>query len=277
MEEVEDKKPDNLEIYEPMICKNDEHDDQQYIVFKFSENINKILQCLSCCIEDNKNNNKIGIDQLMKFPVTKINNFPPMKDPNKSKEFRKALEICSQEKLKQFRENIMSLIEGHYQKVNQDLNNFLLQSKKAVIQQFENFLVFPDISGFYDIEPLKKALDQFQNKIINLQGLFDIQLKMKKEYECEKKSQIVLNMVKKQNDIENQIKNLRKNLDDRAQIFKKQTFMIYDDEEKCIVKSNINQDKIDGELMMGIKGQNYQNNNQGTNNMHIQILSVQIK
>ncbi|KRX06656.1 hypothetical protein PPERSA_13135 [Pseudocohnilembus persalinus] len=217
---MEEKKINNQENYDPMTCTNIDHNDQEFVIFKFSDKINEILQCFDCNTEDNENNKKISINQIKKFSVTKINNFPPIKDPKKSKELRKALEICSQEKLKQFRENIINLIEGHYQKVNQDLYNFLLQSKKAVIQQFENFLEFPDISGFYDIEPLKKALDQFQNKIINLEELFDIQLKMKKEYECEKKSQIVFNMEKKQKEIENQVDQLKENLNQKAQIFK---------------------------------------------------------
>ncbi|KRW99388.1 hypothetical protein PPERSA_02500 [Pseudocohnilembus persalinus] len=205
---------------QPMNCKNEEHFQQQFIFFKFSEKIGEILQCMSCVLEDPQNDKKIIIDQILKFPSSKIQNFPTLKSQKNCKQIQKIMENFTKDKIKQFKEYVNIQINNYYQKINQDITQVLLQSKKDVLQQFENILEFTNVSEFYDIAPVKKMIEKYQKKDIDLNQMFEQQLKMKKSFEDEKKFNIAINQEKIQNEVQNLIQNLKVQLDEKIEIFK---------------------------------------------------------
>ncbi|KRW99970.1 hypothetical protein PPERSA_00137 [Pseudocohnilembus persalinus] len=205
---------------QPMNCQNGEHFQQQYVYFKFSEKIGEILQCMSCNSQDIQNDKKIIIDQILKFPSSKILNFPPLKNQKNCKQIQKIMENFSKEKIKQFKEYVNTQINNYYQKLSQDLNQVLLQSKKDILQQFENILEFTNISEFYDIAPVKEMIEKYQKNDIDLEQLFEQQLKMKKSFEDENKFNIAINQEKIQNEVQNLIQNLKVKLDEKIGIFK---------------------------------------------------------
>ncbi|KRW99386.1 hypothetical protein PPERSA_02498 [Pseudocohnilembus persalinus] len=206
---------------QPMNCKKDEHFEQQYQFFKFSEKIGEILQCMSCNSEDLQNDKKIIIDQILKFPSSKIQNFPPLKNQKNCKQIQKIMENFTKDKIKQFKEYVNIQINNYYQKINQDITHVLLQSKKDVLQQFENILEFTNVSEFYDIASVKKMIQKYQKNDIDLNQMFEQQLKMKKSFEDEKKFNIAINQEKIQNEVQNLIQNLKVQLDEKIGIFKK--------------------------------------------------------
>ncbi|KRW99974.1 hypothetical protein PPERSA_00141 [Pseudocohnilembus persalinus] len=206
---------------QPMICKNDEHFEQQYQFFKFSEKIGEILQCMSCNLEDPHNDKKIIIDQILKFPSFKIQNFPPLKNQKNCKQIQKIMQNFNKDKIKQFKEYVNIQINNYYQKINEDITQVLLQSKKDVLQQFEKILEFQDVSEFYDIDPVKEMIKKYQKNDINFKQLFEQQLKMKKSFEDENKFNIAINQEKVQNEVQNLIQILKIELDERMEIFKK--------------------------------------------------------
>ncbi|KRX01667.1 hypothetical protein PPERSA_03751 [Pseudocohnilembus persalinus] len=206
---------------QPMNCKNEEHFEQQFVFFKFSEKIGEILQCMSCNSEDLQNDKKIIIDQILKFPSSKIQNFPPLKNQKNCKQIQKIMENFTKEKIKQFKEYVKTQINNYYQKINQDITQVLLQSKKDVLQQFENILEFTNVSEFYDIAPVKEMIEKYQKNDIDLKQMFEQQLKMKKSFEDEKKFNIAINQEKIQNEVQNLIQNLKVQLDEKWGFLKK--------------------------------------------------------
>ncbi|KRW99967.1 hypothetical protein PPERSA_00134 [Pseudocohnilembus persalinus] len=205
---------------QPMNCKIDEHFQQQYYFFKFSEKIGEILQCMNCNLEDPQNDKKIIIDQILKFPSSKILNFPPLKNQKNCKQIQKIMQNFTKDKIKQFKEYVNTQINNYYQKLSQDINQVLLQSKKDVLQQFENILEFTNVSEFYDIAPVKEMIEKYQKNDIDLEQLFDQQLKMKESLEDEQKFNIAINQEKIQNEVQNLIQNLKVQLDEKIGIFK---------------------------------------------------------
>ncbi|KRW99381.1 hypothetical protein PPERSA_02493 [Pseudocohnilembus persalinus] len=205
---------------QPMNCKNEEHFQQQFIFFKFSEKIDEILQCMSCNSEDPQVDKKIIIDQILKFPSSKIQNFPPLKNQKNCKQIQKIMENFTKDKIKQFKEYVNTQINNYYQKINQDITQVILQSKKDVLQQFENIMEFTDVSEFYDISPVKEMIQKYQNNDIDLEQLFEQQLKMKKSFEDEKKFNMAINQERVQNEVQNLIQNLKVQLDEKIGIFK---------------------------------------------------------
>ncbi|KRW99977.1 hypothetical protein PPERSA_00144 [Pseudocohnilembus persalinus] len=205
---------------QPMNCKIDEHFKQQYQFFKFSEKIGEILQCMSCTLEDPQNDKKIIIDQILKFPSSKIQNFPPLKNQKNCKQIQKIMENFTKDKIKQFKEYVNIQINDHYQKINQDITQALIQSKKDVLQQFENILEFKDVSEFYDVAPVKEMIEKYQKNDIGLKQMFEQQLKMKKSFEDENKFNIAINQDKIQNEVQNLIQNLKMQLDEKIGIIK---------------------------------------------------------
>ncbi|KRX07473.1 hypothetical protein PPERSA_11022 [Pseudocohnilembus persalinus] len=202
-------------LQEPMTCQKNEHYSQQFQFFKFTENLEEMLQCFSCFNEDPQLNKKISIDQILKFPVSKIQNFPPLLDQDIDKQVRQIMEDFTQDKIKQFKEYTKKQIEQHYEQKIKILN----QSKKDVIIQFEQIMEFTDVSQYYNIDQLKAAINQYKNKQINLEELFQEQLKMKKELECEKKCKVMFFNQQKQEEIINQLNFLKQNLDQKCFAF----------------------------------------------------------
>ncbi|KRX07474.1 hypothetical protein PPERSA_11023 [Pseudocohnilembus persalinus] len=198
-----------------MTCLKNEHYHQQFQFFKFTENLEEMLQCFSCFNEDPQLNKKISIDQILKFPVSKIQNFPPLKDQDKDKQVRQIMEDFTQEKIKKFKEYIKKQIEQHYEQKIKILN----QSKKDVIIKFEQIMEFTDVSQYYNIDQLKAAINQYKNKQMNLEELFQEQLKMKKDFECEKKCKVMFFNQQKQEQIINQINILKQQLDQKFKTF----------------------------------------------------------
>ncbi|KRW98628.1 hypothetical protein PPERSA_02776 [Pseudocohnilembus persalinus] len=207
---------------QPMNCKKNEHLDQQFVFFKFSEKIGEILQCLSCSLEDPQGDKKMIIDQILKFPTQKIQNFPPQKDRKNCKEVKNVLENFSKEKIQKFKEQVINNINIYYEKIDEQINQVLTQSKKNVIQQFENIMKFTDVSEFYDIKPVKEMIQKYQKNEIDLEKLFEQQLKMKKSFEDEKKFNITMNQHNIQNEINNQLENMKQQLDKKLGIFQEE-------------------------------------------------------
>ncbi|KRW99968.1 hypothetical protein PPERSA_00135 [Pseudocohnilembus persalinus] len=205
---------------QPMNCNIDEHFEQQFVFFKFSEKIDEILQCMSCNSEDLQNDKKLIINQILKLPSSKIKNFPPLKNQNNCKQIQKIMENFSKDKIKQFKEYVKTQINNYYQKINQDITQVLLQSKKDVLQQFENILEFTNVSEFYDVAPVKEMIEKYQKNDIDLKQLFEQQLKMKKSFEDENKFNIAINQEKIQNEVQNLVQNLNVQLDEKIGIFK---------------------------------------------------------
>ncbi|KRX04419.1 hypothetical protein PPERSA_00188 [Pseudocohnilembus persalinus] len=205
---------------QPMNCKNEKYFGQQYIFFKFSEKMDKTLQCMSCSLEDPQNDKKIIIDQILKFPSSKIQNFPPLKDQENYQKIQNIMENFTQEKIKEFKEYVNTQINNYYQKIHKDLTQVLNQSKKDALQQFENILEFKDVSEFYDIAPVKEMIEKYQKNDIDLNKLFELQLKMKKSYEDEKKFDIAISQEKIQNEVKNLVENFQLQLDEKMEIFK---------------------------------------------------------
>ncbi|KRW98618.1 hypothetical protein PPERSA_02766 [Pseudocohnilembus persalinus] len=207
---------------QPMNCKKNEHLEQQFIFFKFSEKIEEILQCMSCSLEDPQVEKKMIIDQILKFPFQKIQNFPPLKDQKNCKEIKKVIEIFNKEKIQQFKEQVVNHINSYYEEISEEINQVLLLQKKNVIQQFENIMQFTDVSEFYDIMPVKEMIQKYQENEIDLEKLFEQQLKMKKSFEDEKKFNITMNQQNIQNEIKNQIENMKQQLDRKLEIFQEE-------------------------------------------------------
>ncbi|KRX04429.1 hypothetical protein PPERSA_00198 [Pseudocohnilembus persalinus] len=193
---------------QPMNCKNEKHFGQQFFFFKFSEKMDEILQCMSCNLEDPQNDKKIIIDQILKFPSSKIQNFPPLKDQKNYQKIQNIMENFTQE--------------------NQVLN----QQKKDVLQQFDSILEFTNISEFYDIAPVKEMIEKYQKNNINLNELFQQQLQMKKSFEDEKKLNIAINQEKIQNEVKNLVENFQLQLDEKVEIFKEKIIINTDVMEK---------------------------------------------
>ncbi|KRX03274.1 hypothetical protein PPERSA_03389 [Pseudocohnilembus persalinus] len=184
-----------------MICTKKDHYHQQFVYFKFTDKIEEMLQCFSCNPEDSQFNKKISIDQILKFPISKIQNFPPLRDQSQDKQIRQIIENSSKEKIQDFKEHVKIQIEQFYKEKIQ----MLIQSKKDVLTQFEQMMEFTDVSELYNIDDLRKSLNQFQNNEIDLEQLFKMQLQIKKEMENEQKSKIMLLMNKKQQEVQNQL------------------------------------------------------------------------
>ncbi|KRX04420.1 hypothetical protein PPERSA_00189 [Pseudocohnilembus persalinus] len=208
-----------------MNCKKEKHFGQQYIFFKFSEKIDEILQCLSCSLEDPQIEKKIIIDQILKFPSSQIQNFPPLKDQQNCKKIQNIMENFSQEKIKEFKEYVNTQVNNYYQKIHNDLIQVLNQSKKDVLQKFDSILEFKDVSEFYNIAPVKEMIKKYQKNNIDLNQLFELQLKMKKSYEDENKLKIAINQEKIQNEVQNLVENFYFQLDEKVEIFKQKIFI----------------------------------------------------
>ncbi|KRW98143.1 hypothetical protein PPERSA_09083 [Pseudocohnilembus persalinus] len=293
---------DNKGLENPMICQKNEHYHQQYVYFKFSENIDEILQCITCNQDDNQMNKKIIIDQILKFPVPKIKNFPPLKEKYNQKQIKELMVNFSKESIEKIKEQIKIEIDDYYYKIEQDLIQFLLTSKKDVIQQFNEILEYPDISRFYDTNNLIDTIKSFQNKEISLEELFNKQLQMKKYFESEQKCEILLNLEEKQQEIQLQINNLKEQLTQKTDIFK-QKIIINTEKIKAIQNQIIDrtnqqpqiQQQLDQYQMQQQQNQqkiqfcksNYflnpkneieiTNNNKNNKNIHIHINSSQTK
>ncbi|KRW98142.1 hypothetical protein PPERSA_09082 [Pseudocohnilembus persalinus] len=172
---MEEPNNNNENLEEQMNCKKEEHFNQQFLFFKFSEKIDDILQCMSCIQEDPQVDKKIIIDQILKFPIYKIKNFPPQKNQKDSAEIRRILENFTKEKIEQFKNQVKDQIVEYYKKINNDLNLALQQSQKdkefeceqkcktvlnlelkqkEILNQIENLK-----------EQLNKKVDIFQEKI----------------------------------------------------------------------------------------------------------------
>ncbi|KRX00379.1 hypothetical protein PPERSA_08885 [Pseudocohnilembus persalinus] len=203
-----------------MKCKNNQHFEQQFIFFKFSEKIEEILQCMSCNLEDPQVDKKIIIDQILNFPSSKIQNFPPLKDQNKCQQIQNIMQNFTKEKIKELKEYVNFQINKYYQQLNEDLTQVLNLSKKDILQQFEKILEFRDISQFYDITPVKEMIEKYQKNDIDLQKLFEQQLKLKKSLEDEQKFKIAINQEKIQNEVQNLLSNLKLQLDEKTEVFK---------------------------------------------------------
>ncbi|KRX03266.1 hypothetical protein PPERSA_03381 [Pseudocohnilembus persalinus] len=212
--------PQDQDKQEHLNCKKISHSGQKLIFFKFSENSDQILQCLKCNLDDDKEYNKISIDQILNYPVSKIKNFPPFKDKKDLKEIQNIMENFSKEKIQKFNKELKTEIEDFYNKLEKNINNFLFKSKQEVFQYLEKIQEITDISDFYDIQPVKEMIKQYQNKEINFDQLFQKQLEIKKNFEDEKKFEKTMNQEKNQKEIKNLIENLKQQLDQQLDIFK---------------------------------------------------------
>ncbi|KRW99831.1 hypothetical protein PPERSA_10950 [Pseudocohnilembus persalinus] len=180
----------------------------------------EILQCINCNSFDNQNDKKLIIEQILNFPVHKVQNFPPVSDQNQGQQIRKIMENYSQEKIKKFREQIDNQIDGYYKKILEELSQILSQQKVEVKKQFELFFKFTDFSEIYNVDQLKKSLLQYQKKEIDLEELFEIQKEIKKKFEQEEFLKMAFAQEKIQDEIQKQLGNLELLLDQKLAIFK---------------------------------------------------------
>ncbi|KRX07470.1 hypothetical protein PPERSA_11019 [Pseudocohnilembus persalinus] len=181
-----------------------------------------MLRCFTCSNEDKESNKKISIEQILKLPASKIQNFPPLLDQNNDKQVRQIIENFTEEKVQHFKEYIIKQIKEHYQQKIEILKS----SQKDVIRQFDQMMEFADVSKYYNIDELKKTLNQFKNKEINLQDLFKKQLRMKEQFQNEQTVQLLLNTQKKQEEILNQLENFKLNLDKKFNDFTENSIKI---------------------------------------------------
>ncbi|KRX03275.1 hypothetical protein PPERSA_03390 [Pseudocohnilembus persalinus] len=199
----------NQDEQDPMNCNKKDHFNQKYLYFKFSEKIDEILQCMTCSLDDAQMDKKIIIDQIFRFPVHKIKNFPPLKDNSDKKDIQNTMELFSREKVLKQKEEIKNQLENYYYKIEQNILQSLIQSKKEIMQHLDEMFEFVDISGIYDIEPVKEMLQQYQKKQINLQQFFDQQLEMKKKFDDQKNFKIIINQEENQKEVQTLVDNLK--------------------------------------------------------------------
>ncbi|KRX02100.1 hypothetical protein PPERSA_03162 [Pseudocohnilembus persalinus] len=275
-----------------MSCPKQEHDEQPYIFFKFSEQKNEILQCMYCSLEDL--NKKIAIDQLLNQPIWKIKNFPPLKDQKEDVKIKKILENCTKEEIKKFKETILSDIDLYYEKIINDLLNGIAQSKKYSKEQFEKYFQFVEIDEIYNIEPLKNSIKtiEFDNQTYNVKLIYSqsldkektYHLKMKIDFQGSKTSFLSFNLISsKEKDFDwcgcnylvlnnsqgncesGNSKNLTKQginfsefMEDNKTVFnvvfnyQDKLFEVYDDEKKAYLKFKINQQQTKQDFVFGI-------------------------
>ncbi|KRW98881.1 hypothetical protein PPERSA_07379 [Pseudocohnilembus persalinus] len=214
----EDKKTLSLNS---MVCLKEGHDESPYIYFKFSENKEQIIQCIQCFLEDPENDKKINIEQLFKKPIWQIKNFPPLKDKNQEKEVKKCLENFTQQKIKEYQNDVKLQIEHFYEKAKENMLKSLAQQKKDSIQQFENLFVFSNLEELYNLEPLKQYLKQLEKKEIIFEQFYEYQLKMKRAFEDENKPNIVLEQNQLKQEINKQLNYLKQQLNEKVDVFSK--------------------------------------------------------
>ncbi|KRX00797.1 hypothetical protein PPERSA_01976 [Pseudocohnilembus persalinus] len=210
---------------EYMNCPKKDHDGSPFIFFKFTENINEMLQCVNCNAEDIQVDKKIAIDKLMNMPIWKVQNFPPLRNQKNKDKIKQIMENFNDENCDKFKLNIIIQIEEQFVKIKQDLNQILHQLKKDTILQFEQFFYLTNISEYYNVEPLKKFIGLFQEKKINLETLFTEQLKMKVKFDGEEKEKLLLNQEKVNTEILNQIQILKQQLDQKTDQFRQQILL----------------------------------------------------
>ncbi|KRW98144.1 hypothetical protein PPERSA_09084 [Pseudocohnilembus persalinus] len=225
------------QIQEPMKCKKIQHFDQQFIFFKFSEKIDQILQCASCSLDDPQLDKKIIIDQIFKLSASDIKNFPPLNE-KKCKEIKNLMQNFTKEKNEKFKQQIKAEIDDFYYQTEEILHQFLAQSKKEVVQEFDNILKFIDISQLYDIDPIKQMIEQYQEKQIDLQELFEKQLEMKKSFEQRYKFENAINQEKNQKEVKVLVENLKLQLDQKMEVFKQKLIINTDGIKKFCQQEN---------------------------------------
>ncbi|KRX06443.1 hypothetical protein PPERSA_05056 [Pseudocohnilembus persalinus] len=193
------------------------HDEAVIQYFIFSNNKQEILQCLYCVDEDQNNKKKIILDQFMAEPIWKIRNIPYLNDKEKEKQVRKQLENNTPEKIAAFKKDILQQIEKVYHNSKEKLLQALNKQKKDIIQQFELLLEKVNTHQLYDIETLKKAINNLSEEKITLDDLFKIQLEIKDQFESQKQADLVLTQEKNCQNLQNQVNQLQQQLEKRIQ------------------------------------------------------------
>ncbi|KRX03818.1 hypothetical protein PPERSA_04613 [Pseudocohnilembus persalinus] len=216
-----------------LICPKTGHENSPYLYFKFSEDKNEILQCVHCNIQDQQNDKKIILEQLLQQPIWKIKNFPPLQSKEKQKSIQNTMINFSPEKYNQIKDKIKKQINKYYEDLLAELVMALEISKKDIFQQFDNLFNKSDIYKIYDMDILKKKLKQFQNQESYLDDLFKIQLDLKNKFECEKNIKIATNQEIAYKQIICKMDNLYKELNLKC--------------EQFIQDLQINIDKLDSE------------------------------
>ncbi|KRX10746.1 hypothetical protein PPERSA_12367 [Pseudocohnilembus persalinus] len=123
-------------------------------------------------------------------------------------QIQNCLENQSEEKIQQFKQFVMKKIDQEHEKMKEEINQALNRQKKKMIQQFEELFVFQDENQVFDIQPIRQYLNQFEKKQIDLEQLYQLQLKMKKQFEKKENAKNVLQQSQIQQEIEIQLDNM---------------------------------------------------------------------
>ncbi|KRX00450.1 hypothetical protein PPERSA_03183 [Pseudocohnilembus persalinus] len=260
-----------VQIPDLLKCQKQEHDEQTIQYFKFSSNIDDILQCIYCGQEDFEPNTKIVLDQLFSQPVWKIRNFPPLDDQEKSKKIRKIIELKQGENFKEFQQEILQKIEEIYYNIEEEFIKSLNFQKKQTIQTYQKFFQQMDFNNTFDIQPLKDMIYQYSKNEITLQKLFQQQLKIKEDFVSPQKQNIILhhknvkqNIQKQLEQLENDLKNFIQSFDNTLGETLQQFENSINQTELKFYKSNYNSPNFS---LNEIRIQN-QNNNNNQNTIH---------
>ncbi|KRX06616.1 hypothetical protein PPERSA_13095 [Pseudocohnilembus persalinus] len=147
-----------------MECKKTDHYNQPFLMFKFTDQIDQMLQCISCISENQETSRNLIIDQIKKLPVYKIQNFPPIGDLEKEKKIRNILENCSQEKIQEFKDQIKEQINQYFQKASLEKLQFIRSKLGSITPNWDKKETSLDIyTVSYDPQNQKQYVQSQQS------------------------------------------------------------------------------------------------------------------
>ncbi|KRX03816.1 hypothetical protein PPERSA_04611 [Pseudocohnilembus persalinus] len=248
-------------------CQKKEHDNCPLAYFQFSDDKNKIFKCMLCILDDPDKENIILIDQLITNPVWQVKNYPPLKNKKLQQQMKENLKIQDSDQDKEWinklKANINEQIVFQYKKIGDQLFKSLKILEKQTLQQFEKMFSGINITSFFNFNTFKKQIQEYQTNQINLDQLFQNQLKMQKqleEFEFKYKS-FKYDQQKIQNYLENEIQNLKQQLEKKLVAFQLDLEIDSDLIQK-LSQNNLILTKSDFPYKDEIKIENKENNTQ---------------
>ncbi|KRX04797.1 hypothetical protein PPERSA_06431 [Pseudocohnilembus persalinus] len=204
-------------------CKKVGHENSPFVYFKFSEEKDKIIQCIYCMLKDKQEfNMKNIIKDIQTKKPWEIQNFPPHQDQNMQKKLQEAIKNAQDESFDDFKQKITQQIKNYYDIKEQESVNLLKQQKKQVLLEFEQIFQIIKPLNTYSLDKLKESLNQFFQEKIDINKLYEVQLELKKQFQYQVNINDILQNNEFQKKTQQQLKSFQQQLDEQIESFQKQ-------------------------------------------------------
>ncbi|KRX04798.1 hypothetical protein PPERSA_06432 [Pseudocohnilembus persalinus] len=204
-------------------CKKQGHRNSPLLYFKFSEEMDKILQCSYCMLNDQKElYTKNIIDDILNNNLWEIQNFPPHQDERMQERLQEAIKNTQKQSIDEFKQKITYQINHYYDKKEQELVNLVKQQKQQVLSEFEQIFQILKPFNTYNLDRLKESLTSFFQEKIDIGILYEVQLELKKQFQYQDNIDEILQNNEFQNKTQQQLESFKKQLNKQIESFKQQ-------------------------------------------------------